>query len=184
MASDTRDDPPVKTTMPSALRAGFISLPRSCVRNATKPMPAPTRPSASVATTAARSQPRGGAAVVSGDFLSGSRLMRCWRASPVAILEGFAAMWSPVWPSIDVIKRGKQRPPGRPGRNRRNRQRLDGQHQVAGRAQRERAEQGCELVADRRAGEPARDRFREAKSEHGGAAADQAALETEAEEVA
>src|SRR5204862_5898199 len=82
---------------------------------------------------------------------------------PAAILEPFGAMWSPVWPSVDVVKRGQKRAPRSPGGDGGDGNRLDRQHQIARRPQREGAEQGRELVADRRAGEPACDRFREAK---------------------
>jgi hypothetical protein len=59
--------------MPSALRSGAISAPRNCDRNAMKPAAAPTKASAIVDITAARSQPRGSF----GDRSSVGAVMRC-----------------------------------------------------------------------------------------------------------
>ena len=56
--------------------------------------------------------------------------------------------------------------------------------QIAGRAQRKRPQQCGELIADRSAREPVRDRFGEAEDEHRDAAADHAALEPEPAENA
>ena len=62
IASETRDEPPVSTTMPSAVCAGSLSAPRNCDRNPTKPTAAPTNAAASTATRMPRSQ--AGAALV------------------------------------------------------------------------------------------------------------------------
>ncbi len=59
MASETRDEPPVNTTMPSAWRPGFVSVPRNCDKNPTKPIAAAMKTIASTATTIERSRPRG-----------------------------------------------------------------------------------------------------------------------------
>ena len=61
MASETRDEPPVSTTMPSARLAGATSTPRNCERNPTKPIATPMNTIASAVTTTARSHPRGAA---------------------------------------------------------------------------------------------------------------------------
>ena len=55
---DTRDEPPVSTTMPSALLDGINSATRSCERNPTKPKAAPTKAIAAAATIDARTKPR------------------------------------------------------------------------------------------------------------------------------
>src|SRR5579863_4047283 len=61
MASETRDDPPLSTTMPSAVRAGLASVPRSCERNPTKPMATATKAMASTLTSIAAHFFRGAA---------------------------------------------------------------------------------------------------------------------------
>src|SRR6266568_1373254 len=189
--------------MPSALRAGLTSTPRNCDRKPTKPTAAPTKAIASVATMVARSHPRGRAAGPFGDVSSDGKLMWFWWSSPHAILEGFWAKWSPVWRYVltrfldanrcplrsktlwllDIIQRGEQRSPRGPGRNCGDQHRLRRQRQIARRTQRECPEQGCELIADRRAGEPTRNRFGEAKTQHCNAAADQPAFEAEPEKM-
>src|SRR5437879_4329779 len=121
--------------------------------------------------------------------------MRWLITLPLSILEGFQAKWSPVWLtihanrasysiqatqskllnpsySIDVIERGKQRSSRGPGGDRRDQHGLHGERQIARGTQRKRPQQCRKLVSDRRAGEPARDRFGEAAAEHRRAAAD------------
>ena len=76
-----RDEPPVSTTIPSALRAGLTSTPRNCERNAMKPMPAPTNVIARAATRVARIHPRGRTAGAFGDLSSSCKSMRFQRSS-------------------------------------------------------------------------------------------------------
>src|SRR5438445_4071187 len=118
--------------------------------------------------------------------------MRWLITLPLSTLEGFQAKWSPVWRrihakranySIDVIERGKQCSPRGPGGDRRDQHGLHGERQIARGTQRKRPQQCRKLVSDRRAGEPARDRFGEAEAEHRRAAADQSALEAQPEEM-
>src|SRR5882757_1897817 len=84
---------------------------------------------------------------------------------------------------VNIVQRGEQRSPRGPGRDRGDQHGLDSQRQIARRTQRKCPEQSRELIADRGAGKPARDRFGEAETEHGGAAADQAAFQAEPEKM-
>src|SRR6266702_2402649 len=88
IASETRDEPPVSTTMPSALWSGLISAPCICERKPTKPTAAPTNTIASAATIVARSQLRGATIGAFRDLSSEYGLMCCWRPSPHSAWSG------------------------------------------------------------------------------------------------
>jgi hypothetical protein len=77
MASETRDDPPVSTTMPSALRAGFNSAVCNCDRNPTKPIPAPRNMMVESTTIVARSHPQRRRAAVGSKAASGGFWSAC-----------------------------------------------------------------------------------------------------------
>src|SRR5689334_13726655 len=145
--------------MPSARRSGLASLLRSCDRKTMKPS-ATAATNASGSTTNARGRRRGAREDAFGDLSSDCVVMRDQKTLPRPIVESFSgevesgeATDGPK-PSFNVIKGGEQRAARGPGGDCRNHERLRRQHQIAGRAQRKRAEQRGKLVADRRAGEP------------------------------
>src|SRR5712691_2905071 len=88
IASETRDEPPVSTTMPSAWWSGLISAPCICERKPTKPTAAPTNTIASAATIVARSRLRGATIGAFRDLSSEYGLMCCWRPSPHSVWRG------------------------------------------------------------------------------------------------
>src|SRR5580700_854175 len=137
--------------MPSACRSGLISLSRSCDRKPTKPIAAPTTRIARKVKAVARKKPRFARTGAFGDLSSDCEIIvMADNPLPGPTLEAFGAKWSlePFPPrlnrreralvgarlrsllaSLDVVKGRKQRPSRGRGGDRRDHQRLHGQHQ-------------------------------------------------------
>src|SRR3954447_6041402 len=179
IASETREEPPVSTTMPSALLAGPLSVPRTCDRKPTKPSAAPTNRIASVATMVTRNHPRGAGASGLWSACECIGLKSNAFSGEVESVEGARFLHSQTAPSINFIERGEQRASGGSRGDRRDHHRLRRQGEIAGGPQRKCPEQCAELVSDRRAGKPAGDRFGKSEQQHRRDAADDAALQAE-----
>src|SRR5579863_1601158 len=114
MASETRDDPPVSTTMPSAVRGGLASVPRSCERNPPKPMAAAAKATASALASTAAHLFRGAAEAEAIGWFVDLRLMAIGRHLFRASLSHDRQEREPVFASqqwsvasFDIIERRK-----------------------------------------------------------------------------